>query len=111
MACAQKVSWKCAMPGSNQRHPACKAKDFFLEPLCCSASEAWVKGAGQILHSAPPSLNKQPPGSISLLPGCVLIQVLLQAGQAAVAADLSDLPQAQSSFVGSGEARAAEGVG
>ena len=57
------------------------------------------------------SLNKQAPGSISLLPGCVLIQVLLKAGQAAVAADLSDLPQAQPCLVGSGVGRAAEAVG
>ena len=51
------------------------------------------KASKRLVRLLPASLNKQPPGSISLLSGCVLIQVLLQGGQALVVADLSNLPQ------------------
>ena len=56
------------------------------------------------------SPHQQAPGCFCLLAGSILIEVLLQGGKAAMAADLSHLTQAQPSGMGGGEGGPAEAV-
>jgi hypothetical protein len=55
--------------------------------------------------------HQQASRCLSLLAGGILIEVALQGSQAAMAADLGHLAQAQAGLVGSGEGGAAEAVG
>ena len=54
------------------------------------------------------SPHQQGPASLRLLAGGILIEVALQGSQAAMAADLGHLAQAQDCLVGGGESGAAE---